>query len=686
MFQAMPAGTPLDMVPQSLRARPAARLKVRIGGRRWRRFAVVGGAIVLTVAAAREMYGVLAVVGLTALECLILGLYVALFAWIALAATSAVAGFVSLMRAKAPGPVGEPTVKTALLMPTYNEPPTRVMAALEAMRAALDARGVTEWFDIFILSDTTDPDVWVAEEAAWMALRSRLPPDAKLFYRRRPRNTERKAGNIAEWVRAHGGAYPQMLILDADSVMSAELLVRLSVAMTADPAVGLLQTLPVIVGAETLFARMQQFAGRVYGPLIAHGIAWWHGSEGNYWGHNAIIRTAAFAADAGLPTLPGAAPFGGHILSHDFVEAALLRRAGWEVKMLPGLSGSYEEGPPSLTDLAVRDRRWCQGNLQHAAVLPARGLHWVSRLHLMMGIGSYLTAPMWLAFLLLGIFVSLQARFQTPDYFPTGERSLFPTWPKIDPVRSMWVFIFTMAVLLLPKLLAYVALLRDPVLRRGCGGAIRAFVSMLTETVLTGLLAPTTMLMQSWAVWGILRGRESGWVTQRRDGGAVVWSDVNRAYGNYMVFGLLLGAAAFAVSPSLLAWMSPVVLGWAFVIPLAAWTAGTGAGRAFRRMGLLRTPEETEPPAEVARAHAMMREAPAVTAGALARLAADPGLREQHLAMLPPPRRAGEPFDPAALLARAKLEEAGDANAVWDGLTRAERVALLSDPAALAGL
>ena len=172
-----------------------------------------------------------------------------------------------------------------------------------------------------------------------------------------------------------GGAYAQFLILDADSLMTGETLVRLAGAMERHPDVGLIQTLPIITGAATLFARVQQFAGRVYGPLIAHGIAWWHGAEGNYWGHNAMIRTRAFAEQAGLPELAGRKPFGGPIMSHDFVEAALMRRGGWAVHMVPGVRGSYEEVPPTLTDLAVRDRRWCQGNLQHLAVLPTRGLH-----------------------------------------------------------------------------------------------------------------------------------------------------------------------------------------------------------------------------------------------------------------------------------------------------------------------
>src|SRR5947208_7888531 len=260
-----------------------------------------------------------------------------------------------------------------------------------------------------------------------------------------------------------------MIILDADSLMTADTIVRLASAMETHPNVALIQTLPVIVNARTLFARLQQFAGRLYGPAIAAGIAWWHASEGNYWGHNAIIRVPAFAQDAGLPDLKGRKPFGGHILSHDFVEAALMRRGGWANRMAPMLGGSSEECPPSLLDFAARDRRWCQGNLQHLAVLPARGLHWVSRLHLLTGIGSYLTAPLWLLFLLLGILISLQAYFVKPEYFPKGF-SLFPTWPAQDPVLAAWVFVATMALLIVPKLLAYILLLTRGEMRKSFGG------------------------------------------------------------------------------------------------------------------------------------------------------------------------------------------------------------------------
>lgn len=688
-WRALPPEAPLEMPVQSLRQKPQRRaggLPSRPTATWLRRLLVIGSAIALTAFAAREMWLVLGSGKPTVLQAFVLVLFVVLFAWIALSFTSATCGFVRLLLGPdrrlgitPDGPPPMPGVKTALLMPTYNEDPSRVMAGLQAIHESLAAANALDRFDIFILSDSTEPAAWIAEEAAFLDLRRRTGDEAHIFYRRRPKNTERKAGNIAEWVRRWGAAYPQMLVLDADSVMEAGTILRLADAMERNPDVGLIQTLPIIAGGNTLFARMQQFAGRVYGPLIAEGIAWWHGAEGNYWGHNAIIRTAAFAAAAGLPDLPGRKPFGGHILSHDFVEAALLRRAGWAVHMVPWLRGTYEESPPSLMDLAIRDRRWCQGNLQHMAVLPARGLHWVSRLHLLTGIGSYITAPIWLVFLVSGILLSIQARFIRPEYFPAGP-SLFPQWPVVDPVRAMWVFIGTMALLLTPKLMAWFALLFHRSDRRGSGGAIRAFLSILLETVIAGLLAPVTMLTQSVDVIGILMGRDSGWNAQRRDDGSLPIGQVVKLYWRHTLFGLAFGGAAWLVSPYLALWMSPVVVGLALAIPLAAWTARRDVGVGLRRLGLLLTPEERDPPAVLARARALHRElsetAPPPDA---LRLFREPALLDAHRQMLPPPRRPRrDPFDPALLIGLAKLDEAESLEEARM-LPRAELAAVLAD-------
>ncbi|WP_419896500.1 glucans biosynthesis glucosyltransferase MdoH [Roseomonas sp. USHLN139] len=688
-WHALPPEAPLAMPVQSLKARPQKRtggIPSRPMASGLRRLLVIGGAILLTAFATREMWLVLNSGRPTPLQAFVLLLFVVLFAWIALSFTSACAGFLRLIAGPdrrlgiAPdGPPPMPGVKTALLMPTYNEDPARIMAGLQAIHESLAAAGATDRFDIFILSDSTQAEAWIAEEAAYLALRARLGEPPNLFYRRRPKNTERKAGNIAEWVRRWGGAYPQMLVLDADSVMEADTVLRLADAMERHADVGLIQTLPIIAGGNTLFARMQQFAGRVYGPLIAEGIAWWHGAEGNYWGHNAIIRTEAFASAAGLPDLPGRKPFGGHIMSHDFVEAALLRRAGWAVHMVPWLRGTYEESPPSLMDLAIRDRRWCQGNLQHAAVLPARGLHWVSRLHLLTGIGSYITAPIWLVFLVAGVLLAIQARFIRPEYFPAGP-SLFPAWPVVDPVRAMWVFIGTMALLLAPKLMAWIALLFHARDRRGAGGMVRAFLSMIVETLVAGLLAPVTMLTQSVDVIAILMGRDSGWNAQKRDDGSVPFGQVVRLYWKHTLFGLVFGFAAWLVSPYLALWMSPVVIGLALAIPLAAFTARRGLGVGLRRLGLLLTPEEHDTPAVLIRAraiHAGLQEIPATPVRGLF---SDAALLAAHRRMLPPPRRPGQdPFDANLLVGLARLEEVASLDEALRQLPKQELAAVLAD-------
>ncbi len=693
-FPALPEEAPLAMAEQSLRAaasgeglqagRPSAPRGLGL-----RRVAVIGGAAALTAGAAWEMYHVLNGRGPSALGLGVLGLFVVLFAWIALAFTSALAGFFSVLRRgggalgiAAGGALPPQSARTALLMPTYNESPARVMAGLAAINDSLVATGRIALFDIFVLSDTTDPDVWIAEEQAFLALRERTGGHGRIFYRRRARNVGRKAGNVGEWVRRFGAAYPQMVTLDADSLMEGDALVRLAAAMEAHPDVGLIQTLPTIVGGNTLFARMQQFAGRLYGPLIAHGIAWWHGSEGNYWGHNAVIRTRAFAGQAGLPLLAGRRPFGGHILSHDFVEAALMRRAGWAIHMVPALPGSFEESPPSLADVAVRDRRWCQGNLQHAKVIRARGLHWVSRLHLLMGIGSYVTSPLWLCFLLAGVLISLQARFVRPEYFGSA-KSLFPDWPQVDPVLAKWVFAGTMAVLLAPKLLAYGAMLFDREMRRGFGGAACALLGVLVETVLGALIAPVAMLIQTGAVASILAGRDSGWATQKRDDGRVPFRQVWGLYWPYAAFGLVLAAVAWSVSPALFLWMTPVLLGLALAVPLAVLTASRPVGVALRRLGVLRIPEEAAAPAVVRRAAELLPEmARFEGGGGVERLVADGVLRRHHLAALPEgARRRGEPIDAALVLGMARLEDADTLAGGLAALGRAELAAVLGSRA-----
>lgn len=685
----LPAQSQVPMPTQQLRSftRGERRISVPTAAA-LRRLCIFVATIALTAAGSYEMYKVLEVGGVTVLEWMVLGLFVLLFAWIALSFTSSLAGFVTLLF-RVQDPLGiDPTAplpdlgsRTAMLLPTYNEDPYRIMARLRAMVESVDQTGQEARFDWYVLSDTTSPTVWIAEESCFLQLRRDLGV-SNIYYRHRRDNVARKSGNIEDWVKRFGAAYDHMIILDADSLMTGDTIVRLASAMEAHPTVALIQTLPIVVNARTLFARMQQFSGRLYGPLIAAGIAWWHGSEGNYWGHNAIIRVRAFAQDAALPELKGRKPFGGHILSHDFVEAALMRRAGWEIRMVPALGGSFEECPPSLLDFATRDRRWCQGNLQHLAVLPARGLHWVSRLHLLTGIGSYLTAPLWLMFLLLGILISLQAQFVRPEYFSKG-LSLFPQWPAQDPILAAWVFAGTMGLLIFPKLLAWLLLLTQGESRRQFGGALKVLLGFVVETLLSGLIAPVMMVFQSRAVGEILLGRDSGWQVQRREDGRLPRAELMRQYAVPTLFGLAMAAIAYAVSVPLLLWMAPVIAGLVLCVPVAM----VSSMQSDPNGRLLSTPEHNAPPLVLVRANELAASAGTMTAAPLRELIESRLLLETHVENLPAeePRKRGV-VDPDLAIARAKIEDAQSLGEALGYLTDREAFAILKSPALLLAL
>lgn len=546
--------------------------------------------------AAIEMWDVLGLSRWTVSGVVLTVLFAVLLLPIALSFATASVGFAVLLRRRGAEGPAMPRDRTALLMPVCNEAIGGIEATLAAMRAELHGAGAGAAFDIFVLSDTRDAALAALERDA--VLRLRALPGCAIHYRRRTDNEGRKAGNIAEWVRRFGGTYEAFLILDADSEMTAETLLHLVGAMRDDPGVALLQTVPVVQGDATVFARLQAFASRVYGPVLATGAAAWHGVDGNYWGHNALIRTRAFAETCGLPTLPGRKPFGGDILSHDFVEAALLRRAGWGVRMLPTLGGSFEGGPPNLPEMDRRDRRWCQGNLQHAAVIGARGLHPVSRLHLAFGIFSYVASLLWLVFLFLGIAVAVQARFLRPEYFP-DTHVLFPQWPVVDAQRAVWMFGATVALLLAPKVLGLLA----TALSSRLHAWPRLFAGALAEMVLSALLSPVTMMRQAGHVVSVLRGRDSGWQSQCREGGSLPFADAWRFARGGVVLGVVMLVVALSVDPRFAAWMAPVILGlvlgpvlvWGTARGAMAWRRPLSDGRPIVSHGSMRDPSGPVP-------------------------------------------------------------------------------------------
>lgn len=690
---ATPPENRLVMPVQSFRSWNASDRRKPAALRAWKtpwlkRLFVFGGGLALTAYGAWEMYNVVSVSRTTSLQYVLLVLFTINFSWIALAFSSAVLGFFGLLFNKGfSGRVETLKHRTVVVMPIYNESSARTFAALAAIRESVEATGLGDHFDYFIVSDTTNPDVWIAEERAFLALRQRLGPDARIYYRHRPKNHHRKAGNIADFVTRWGGHYEHMVVLDADSLMTGTCIVRLASAMEEDPDSGIIQSLPLIINRNTFFARLQQFAARVYGPVIATGLAMWSGRDGNYWGHNAIIRTKAFADHCGLPDLKGKPPFGGHVLSHDFVEAALIRRAGWSVYMLPDLTGSYEESPPSLIDVSVRDRRWCQGNLQHSRIIGANGFVLPTRQHFATGIMGYLASPFWLMQLVVGILIVLQVSYARPEYF-TQEFTLFPVWPRFDPERALNLFALTMAILLAPKLFGLLLTLFNAKLRRAGGGTIRLVISALIEVLFSAFFAPIMMLIQSGSVFQILLGRDTGWNPQRRDDGSIPLKDIIRRHRTHTVLGIVAGISAFMIATSLFAWMSPTIVGLVLAIPLS-WASGQLAlGLWLKRHKLLVTPEEGDPPAVALRANALQAEFDAAgfdDADGLRALHADPELREAHELMLPenPSRRRGE-IEADRAVAQAKLVDAEtiDDAAIW--LKPKERMVVLHDRALVA--
>ena len=476
--------------------------------------------------------------------------------------------------------------RTAVLMPVYNEAPDVVFAGVTAMIESLQATGRADEFDFFVLSDSTRPEVWLREEKIWSTVKEayqRKFPDSgcNLYYRHRSRNTARKSGNIADFCDLWGAGYEWMIVLDADSLVSGETMAAMVDRITEDPKLGILQVPPVPIGRKSLFARLQQFAADVYGPIYSTGFSVWAGGEGNYFGHNAIIRVSAFKRHCNLPILPGMAPLGGEILSHDFVEAALMLRAGYQVKLATDLSGSFEECPTTLNDFARRDQRWCQGNLQHWHLVINEGFKPLSRVHFITGIMSYCGAPLWIAFVVLTMMQMV--------LFPTAH--LTSTFP-----YAAGLFALSMSLLLAPKVFGLVVNLQDQQRRNQSRGATRMILSVLLETILSILIAPIMAIYHARFVMSVLQGRSVQWKAQQRDEQEIAWSEAVIDYGKLTLVGFVLTALVYHFDSSILPWFLPFVAGLIVSIPLAVLLASKRVGGWLFRHKLLVTKFETSPP------------------------------------------------------------------------------------------
>ncbi|MBP1804872.1 glucans biosynthesis glucosyltransferase MdoH [Rubellimicrobium aerolatum] len=485
--------------------------------------------------------------------------------------------------------------RAVVLIPICNEDASPIFAGIVAMDADLRAEGIWRDVDIAVLSDTRNAGLAAEEERLFRRLLEETGDDGRLFYRRRTDNRGRKAGNIEEFVRRSGGAYEYAVILDADSLMSGQTIATMLNRMEADPRLGLLQTVPFVIGARSRFGRMMAFAGAFHGPIFARGLSRLQGRTGPFWGHNAAVRVRAFAESCGLPELSGPPPFGGHVLSHDYVEAALLARAGWTVRLDPDIGGSYEEAPQNIVAYAKRDRRWCQGNLQHARILLAPGFRPWSRFVFAQGIFAYLVPLFWLSFVLLGLLGRGEAR---------GTAALA---------------ILVVVLLLGPKLLVVLLSARRA---RAFGGRRLLLGSVAAEVVQSSVIAPILLMFQARSVLQVLMGRDGGWPAQARGDMGLTWADGWRSSWWITVWGLGLMALATVLAPALLPWLLPLAVPMALAPLVITWTSRPP--RSF----LFATPEEIAPPAILRRAEAERRRWDAPEAAPLAP-AARPAMPQQ---------------------------------------------------------
>ncbi len=535
----------------------------------------------------------------------ILALFALLFCWVSMGFWTALMGFFQLLKGRdrysiSASSCGDepisPQARTALVMPIANEHVPRVFAGLRATFESLKATGQLEHFDFFILSDSNDPDICVAEQQAWMELCREVEGFGHIFYRRRRRRVKRKSGNIDDFCRRWGSNYRYMVVLDADSVMSGDCLTRLVRLMEANPGAGIIQTAPKASGMDTLYARLQQFATSVYGPLFTAGLNFWQLGESHYWGHNAIIRVKPFIEHCALAPLPGTGSFAGAILSHDFVEAALMRRAGWGVWIAYDLPGSYEELPPNLLDELKRDRRWCHGNLMNFRLFLVRGMHAVHRVVFLTGVMSYLSAPLWLLFLVLSTCLLAIHTLMVPEYF-LQPNQLYPLWPRWQPQEAIALFSATMTLLFLPKLLSVLLIWIKGA--EAYGGRMRVLLSMLLEASCSVLLAPVRMLFHSLFVTAAFLGWSVQWNSPQRVDDSTPWSEAFRRHGTQVLIGISWTALVAWLNPDFLWWLAPIVVSLVLSPVVSVLTSRTAPGLAARRSKLFLIPEEHKVPVEL---------------------------------------------------------------------------------------
>jgi len=473
--------------------------------------------------------------------------------------------------------------KTAIFMTVRNEDPARAILRMKTIKASVDATDQGEAFSYFILSDTNAADVAEAEEKAIAAWQAKDPDGDRIVYRRRTDNAGFKAGNVREFCERWGRDFELMVPLDADSVMSGETIVKIVRMMQAYPKLGLIQTLVVGMPSSSAFARIFQFGMRHGMRSYTMGQAWWTGDCGPFWGHNAVVRIKPFVEECELPMLPGKPPLGGHVLSHDQVEATLMRRAGYEVRVLPFEGGSWEENPPTMLDFAKRDVRWCQGNMQYVKLLDLPGLKPMSRFQLVWAVLMFLGLPAWTFMIATLPFSAWQAQ-GIADY-PGG--------------LAIGLYAVFFAMYLSPK----IAGLIDAVLTKGgvasFGGPVRFTVSAALELVFSFLQGAVSSFRTTVFMVGLAFGKSVVWGGQSRDAYGISWTTAAENLWPQTIFGIALCGLTYVISPAAFWWSLPLTAGYLLAIPFAVITASPALGRWMQRNGIAGIPEDFVTPSEV---------------------------------------------------------------------------------------
>jgi membrane glycosyltransferase len=568
-------------------ARPAANAPDSgLAGRRWVFF---GLNAVSMIGLAGIMVDVLAARGWSYASALFLLLFLVGLPWTLIGFWNSAVGFVILRLTSDPveytnaalrlTPQDSPiTTRTAICLAVRHEDVAQVFVRLDSMIRNIAATPWADAFDFHLLSDSARPDIVAAEEKAFAELAAGHPRAAFLHYRRRAVNAGFKAGNLHEFAVREQGRYDQMIVLDADSVMSAAAMLRLVRAMQANPLLGILQTLVVGQPSGSAFTRVFQFGMRQSMRTQTVGSAWWQGPAGPYWGHNAIIRIRPFVDHCVLPVLPGRGPLSGQVLSHDQVEAAMIRGAGFEVRVIADEFESWEENPPNLPDFIKRDLRWCQGNMQYLKLLRMPGLNPMGRFQLFNAIMMYAGAPAGLLMLLAGLAM-----------IGDGSHSSAPA------TLAFGLYFVMLGLGFAPRMLGTLDIMLQPARRRLYGGGLRLLAGGFLDLLFSLFLGPIMMISQAMFVGGLIFGRRVIWEAQNRDKRVVRLGEALRGLWPQALFGLAVAGILITYAPNVLPWAALTILPCLLAVPFTCLTAGRGLGRFFVRHRICAIPDEYAP-------------------------------------------------------------------------------------------